>query len=61
MDTINELYNEAKGAIALNPEQDLKMRQACERAYHDNRSYDEQLEAAKIYLRYILEFPQLTL
>lgn len=56
-----QLFQEATEGIILTPEQEIKMRIACQKAYNDNESYDEQLGAAKIYLKLIIDFPQMTL
>lgn len=58
---ITQLFQEATHGVLLHSEQEIKMRMACQRAYNDNASYDEQLGAAKIYLKLIIDFPQMTL
>lgn len=60
---LNQLYfdsiNDLK--VILTEEQKQKFLIACEKAYSDNATYYEQLKAAKLFLKMILEFPSFSL
>lgn len=61
-----KLYNKTLkefGIIALNPAQDVKFKQACIKSIDDNPGADfgSLIIATRIYLNYILKFPEITL
>ncbi|QAA80821.1 hypothetical protein EI546_03345 [Aequorivita sp. H23M31] len=58
-----KLFEEVQDGYSLNPEQKVKLREACTRVVkdHPDESFPLLMKAAKIYLNAILEFPQLTL
>jgi hypothetical protein len=57
----NEILNE-KGLV-LNEEQKLKFQKACVKAIQENQdlNYENQKFAARKYLDFILDFPQMSL
>jgi hypothetical protein len=59
----NKLFHEVSDGYSLNPEQQAKLKLACERVIKENptATFPELHMGAKIYRNFILEFPDLTL
>ncbi|PHR10488.1 MAG: hypothetical protein COA40_14310 [Aequorivita sp.] len=59
----NKLFEEVQDGYSLNSDQKIKLKEACKRVVkdHPDDSFPLLMKAAKIYLKFILEFPQLTL
>ncbi len=60
---VTTLLKRVKGEHELTPLQNAKLRHACYKTYVENQgnSFDDMIVAARIYLGFILENPQLEL
>jgi hypothetical protein len=60
MELCDKLFTDViKFKPKLNEVQKLKLKQACQKSIDDNPnlSYNEQLKACKVYLNFIIQFP----
>lgn len=61
--TALQLYNELLPTMGFNAKQQETFKIACQRVVddHSNETFSTQIVAAKTYLKFIQEFPDLTL